>query len=131
MINALAAMSVDTCAGLPRSPQIANSGSQSFIESWSCDIYQAALLSLLFLQVRLDVWLLMSMSHQPGRNVQVFSACVMSFAHGANDVANAMGPFAAIYSIWQTSTVPSKSHVPEWILVVGECQPPGIWKRKG
>ncbi|KAK9866943.1 hypothetical protein WJX84_012209 [Apatococcus fuscideae] len=50
---------------------------------------------------------------------QVCSACVMSFAHGANDVANAMGPFAAIYAIWQSSAIPSKSNVPEWILVVG------------
>ncbi|KAK9862117.1 hypothetical protein WJX84_008901 [Apatococcus fuscideae] len=50
---------------------------------------------------------------------QICSACVMSFAHGANDVANAMGPFAAIYTIWQTSSVASKSNVPIWILVVG------------
>ena len=51
--------------------------------------------------------------------VQVASACVMSFAHGANDVANAMGPFAAVYNIWKTSSIPSKSTVPTWILVVG------------
>lgn len=54
-------------------------------------------------------------------SAQVCSACVMSFAHGANDVANAMGPFAAIYAIWQSSAIPSKSNVPEWILVVGEA----------
>ena len=39
---------------------------------------------------------------------------------GANDVANAMGPFAAVYNIWKTRSIPSKSNVPTWILVVGE-----------
>ena len=38
---------------------------------------------------------------------QVFSACVMSFTHGANDVSNAMGPFAAVYQIWSTGQVSS------------------------
>jgi len=53
------------------------------------------------------------------RYLQVFSACVMSLAHGSNDVANAMGPFSAVYSIWSTQTLDSKSKVPEWILVIG------------
>ena len=43
---------------------------------------------------------------------QVFSACVMSFAHGSNDVANAMGPFSGIYYIWETRQVPTKAPVP-------------------
>ena len=43
--------------------------------------------------------------------VQVFSACVMSFAHGSNDIANAMGPFSGVYYIWETSTVPTKAPV--------------------
>ena len=42
---------------------------------------------------------------------QVFSACVMSFAHGSNDVANAMGPFSGIYYIWETRQVPTKAPV--------------------
>ncbi|KAL3158523.1 hypothetical protein ABBQ38_010750 [Trebouxia sp. C0009 RCD-2024] len=53
------------------------------------------------------------------RYLQVFSACVMSLAHGSNDVANAMGPFSAIYSIWSSASITSKSRVPEWILVIG------------
>lgn len=44
--------------------------------------------------------------------------CV-SFAHGANDVANAIGPLAAIYSIWKNGGISSNSDVPVWILVVG------------
>ncbi|KAK2075849.1 hypothetical protein QBZ16_001590 [Prototheca wickerhamii] len=53
------------------------------------------------------------------RYLQVFSACVMSFTHGANDVSNAMGPFAAVYQIWRTGEVSSKAATPEWVLVIG------------
>lgn len=45
------------------------------------------------------------------RYLQVFSAMVMSFAHGSNDVANAMGPFSAVYYIWENQAVPSKAPV--------------------
>ncbi len=54
------------------------------------------------------------------RYLQVFSAMSMSFAHGSNDVANAMGPLAAIYYTWENGAVPgSKSPVPSWILALG------------
>jgi sodium-dependent phosphate transporter len=53
------------------------------------------------------------------RYLQVFSASAMAFAHGANDVANTMGPFAAVYQIWRTSRVPRNTPVPVWILVIG------------
>ncbi len=36
-------------------------------------------------------------TEQVYKYLQVFSACAVSFAHGANDVANAVGPFAAIW----------------------------------
>ncbi len=51
--------------------------------------------------------------------LQVFTACANSFAHGSNDVANSVGPFAAVYGIWSCSCVSTKSTVPTWILVVG------------
>ncbi|PRW32920.1 phosphate transporter [Chlorella sorokiniana] len=51
--------------------------------------------------------------------LQVFTACANSFAHGSNDVANSIGPYAAIYAVWQTSSVSSEAEVPTWILVVG------------
>lgn len=52
--------------------------------------------------------------------IQVFTACVMSFAHGANDVANAMGPFSAVYYIWKNAAVPGKKvHVESWVLAYG------------
>ncbi|OLY81709.1 Phosphate-repressible phosphate permease pho-4 [Smittium mucronatum] len=41
--------------------------------------------------------------------VQVLTACAASFAHGSNDVANAVGPLSTVYRIWQTGKVPGKS----------------------
>jgi phosphate/sulfate permease len=50
--------------------------------------------------------------------VQVFTACLTAFAHGANDVANGIGPLSAILSI-QKNGYSSKSKVQYWILAVG------------
>ena len=55
--------------------------------------------------------------------LQVFTACLASFAHGANDVANAMGPVAAIIGIYNSGSIESKASVPIWILALGG---PGI-----
>lgn len=52
-------------------------------------------------------------------SLQVCTACANSFAHGSNEVANAIGPLAAIYHVWQTSTVTSKNPVPTWLLAIG------------
>ncbi|KAI8578098.1 hypothetical protein K450DRAFT_211996 [Umbelopsis ramanniana AG] len=52
--------------------------------------------------------------------LQVMTACFASFAHGSNDVANAVGPISTIYNIWSTGTVEStKAAVPWWILLYG------------
>jgi len=51
--------------------------------------------------------------------LQVFTACLAAFAHGANDVANAMGPVAAIIGIYNTGSVESKAPVPIWVLALG------------
>ncbi|CEJ89879.1 Putative Phosphate-repressible phosphate permease [[Torrubiella] hemipterigena] len=51
--------------------------------------------------------------------LQVMTAAAASFTHGANDVANAIGPYASIYQIWQTNAIPSKAKVPTWILAFG------------
>ncbi|KAF9275646.1 Na+/Pi symporter [Linnemannia elongata] len=52
--------------------------------------------------------------------VQVITACFTSFAHGSNDVANAIGPLATIYYIWQNANIDvAKAPVPTWILVFG------------
>ncbi len=51
--------------------------------------------------------------------LMVFTACSMAFAHGSNDVANAVGPLAAIVSIVNTGTITAKSMMPSWILLLG------------
>lgn len=52
--------------------------------------------------------------------LQVMTAASASFVHGANDVANAVGPYASIYQVWNTGINPgSKSSVPIWILAFG------------
>jgi PiT family inorganic phosphate transporter len=51
--------------------------------------------------------------------LMIFTACAMAFAHGSNDVANAIGPVAAIASTISTGTVESRAPVPWWILLLG------------
>jgi len=50
----------------------------------------------------------------------VFTACAMAFAHGSNDVANAVGPLAAIYGVIASGgEIASKTAMPSWILLLG------------
>lgn len=50
----------------------------------------------------------------------IIGAALLSFAHGANDVANAVGPLAAIVStVGDTSEIASKVSIPLWVMVVG------------
>ena len=52
--------------------------------------------------------------------LMIFTACAMAFAHGSNDVANAIGPLAAIVStINSGGEILAKSAVPAWILLLG------------
>lgn len=54
--------------------------------------------------------------------MMIFTACAMAFAHGSNDVANGIGPLAAVVSIVQSGgEVAQKSALPLWILVLGGC----------
>ncbi|KAF9738577.1 hypothetical protein PMIN02_005896 [Paraphaeosphaeria minitans] len=51
--------------------------------------------------------------------VQVITACTASFAHGANDVGNAVGVWAGMYAAWSTgNTAKSKEEVPLWQIAV-------------
>lgn len=51
--------------------------------------------------------------------VQIITACTASFAHGANDIGNSVGPWAVIYSAWNTgNAAQSKAPVPIWQLAV-------------
>ncbi|WP_019894427.1 inorganic phosphate transporter [Hydrogenovibrio halophilus] len=49
----------------------------------------------------------------------IFAAALLSFAHGANDVANAVGPLAAISDALSTSTVSGQAQIPFWVLLIG------------
>ncbi len=49
----------------------------------------------------------------------IFSAALLSFAHGANDVANAVGPLAAINDAVGTATIQAKAAIPLWVLLIG------------
>jgi len=52
--------------------------------------------------------------------LMIFTACAMAFAHGSNDVANAIGPVAAIFSIVTSGgEIAQKSLMPIWILLLG------------
>lgn len=51
--------------------------------------------------------------------LMVFTAAAMAFAHGSNDVANAVGPMAAVISVAQSGELASKSALPNWVLLVG------------
>ena len=52
--------------------------------------------------------------------LMVFTACAMAFAHGSNDVANAVGPLAAIANVVQSGgEIAVKSTMPWWILLLG------------
>jgi len=51
--------------------------------------------------------------------LMVITACGMAFAHGSNDVANAIGPLAAVIGIATTGSVAAKSSLPIWVLVIG------------
>ncbi|KAG9253996.1 putative sodium/phosphate symporter [Emericellopsis atlantica] len=51
--------------------------------------------------------------------VQILTACTASFAHGANDIGNSVGPWAVIYATWKTGVaVDKKATVPVWQLAV-------------
>ncbi len=52
--------------------------------------------------------------------MMIFTACAMAFAHGSNDVANGIGPMAAVISIIDSGgQVGQKAGLPIWILILG------------
>jgi PiT family inorganic phosphate transporter len=51
--------------------------------------------------------------------LQIMSACFVAFAHGANDVANAIGPVAAVLDIIKNGIISDVTTVPPWLLAFG------------
>jgi PiT family inorganic phosphate transporter len=51
--------------------------------------------------------------------LQIASACAVAFAHGSNDVANAVAPVAAILQVLEQGAIGAEAPVPPWVLAVG------------
>lgn len=51
--------------------------------------------------------------------LMIFTACAMAFAHGSNDVANGIGPMAAVISIVSSGGEVAQNALPIWILILG------------
>ncbi len=51
--------------------------------------------------------------------LQIYTACAVAFAHGSNDVANAIGPMAGAVAVIREGAVAAKSAVPVWMLLIG------------
>ncbi|MES9960570.1 MAG: inorganic phosphate transporter [Sedimenticola sp.] len=52
--------------------------------------------------------------------LMIFTACAMAFAHGSNDVANGIGPMAAVLSVVESGgDIGQKAGLPIWVLAVG------------
>jgi PiT family inorganic phosphate transporter len=85
----------------------------------------AALFSRWYLGRKLEVYFRKELTLQLERVEKVFAplvfitSCTVAFAHGANDVANSVGPLAAVVEIFKTGTVAMKVPVPVWVLMLG------------
>ena len=53
------------------------------------------------------------------RKLQIVTSCYVAFSHGANDVANAIGPVAGVFSIATTGVFNPKAEVPTFLLAIG------------
>ncbi|XP_072913129.1 sodium-dependent phosphate transporter 1-like [Hemitrygon akajei] len=65
--------------------------------------------------------------------LQILTACFGSFAHGGNDVSNAIGPLVALWVVYYTEDVNSKTETPIWLLLyggVGICLGLWVWGRR-
>lgn len=65
--------------------------------------------------------------------LQILTACFGSFAHGGNDVSNAIGPLVALWLVYQTGDVTTKAATPIWLLLyggIGICIGLWVWGRR-
>ncbi|XP_061116492.1 sodium-dependent phosphate transporter 1-B-like [Conger conger] len=65
--------------------------------------------------------------------LQILTACFGSFAHGGNDVSNAIGPLIALWLVYDTGKVISNTPTPIWLLLyggIGICAGLWVWGRR-
>ncbi|GAA6068309.1 sodium-dependent phosphate transporter 1-B, partial [Tachysurus ichikawai] len=65
--------------------------------------------------------------------LQILTACFGSFAHGGNDVSNAIGPLVALWLVYESGSVKSTAPTPLWLLLyggVGICIGLWVWGRR-
>lgn len=87
--------------------------------------FLAAFFSKWYLCGKLEKYARVELSRQLEIVEKVFAplvfitSCTVAFAHGANDVANSVGPLAAVVGVFRNGTVTMKVPVPVWVLMLG------------
>lgn len=98
---------------------------------WKASFIEAVIVGLV--AAAITYWLTLSSIRRKARTLEntrdnvnnlftvplIFAAGLLSFAHGANDVANAIGPLAAIADALSTGGIAREAAIPLWILLVG------------
>merc|ERR1719182_54125 len=127
-------MDVDVGASPPPSPpeegvrrpsklaSAASSLGKSLMSSINTDIHSAVIEDASTLEVHKNAERFDKDSEAMFTYLQIFSACFDALAHGANDVANAVGPFATIYMLYDGAELGSKQNMGDnkyWICGMG------------
>lgn len=88
-------------------------------------IIVCAIAALMYLQVNAEATLIKHYREQYEGAEKIFgmlalsTACAMAFAHGANDVANAIGPLASVIEILEYGTLQQSNALPFWVTALG------------